>query len=44
MAEDDDIDNYTYKTKDKNITEACKQIVAWLSGKQGEAYKESHIY
>lgn len=44
IEEDDDSTDYVVKTKDKNITEACVQIVAWLSGKQGDGYKDSHIY
>ena len=35
---------YKIRYKSKNITEASVQIVAWLSGKQGQNYTESHIY
>lgn len=42
--DDEEVDLYKIRSSSKNITEACKQIVAWLSGKQGEDYKESYIY
>lgn len=44
VAEGDDPANYEIRTKDKNITVACKDIVAWLSGKQGDGHEQSHIY
>ena len=46
IDDDDGINDGEYKIryKSKNITEASVQIVAWLSGKQGQNYTESHVY
>ena len=36
--------SYTFNSNDKNIIDGTNDIIAWLSGKQGEGYKSSYIY
>lgn len=31
-------------TKSRNLTVGLTNLVSWLSGKQGDAYKDSYIY
>ena len=36
--------DYDFETEDRNLTYALTDIVAWLSGKQGDSYKQGYMY
>ena len=42
--EEGEASDYDLPNKTRNLTVGITNLVAWLSGKQGEDYKTSYIY